>query len=215
MDPLVDASAERTSSLAGQFIFDAQTHFVHDGYKKKEILGLAGFAKEHWNPALVDVDQLSIYKFENYVRQVFLNSDTSIALLSGAPFDDKDWDFLTNDAIRDAVALINKVAGSRRMLGHAVVTPGQDGWLDRDDYAVEALHPDSWKMYTIGDPLSAKTKYPWRLDDEKLVYPFYEKAVKAGINTICIHKGLMPADYEKSWEGVWRYNTPLDRPDND
>ncbi|WP_288371447.1 prolipoprotein diacylglyceryl transferase family protein, partial [uncultured Marinobacter sp.] len=48
-------------------------------------------------------------------------------------------------------------------------------------------------MYTIGDPLSAGTKYPWRLDDEKLVYPFYEKVLKAGINTICIHKGLMPA----------------------
>jgi len=31
------------------------------------------------------------------------------------------------------------------------------------------------------------------------MYPFYEKAVKSGINTICIHKGLLPADYEKSW----------------
>lgn len=30
------------------------------------------------------------------------------------------------------------------------------------------------------------------------MYPFYEKAVKAGITTICIHKGLMPADYETS-----------------
>ena len=24
------------------------------------------------------------------------------------------------------------------------------------------------------------------------MYPFYEKAVKSGINTICIHKGLLP-----------------------
>ena len=24
------------------------------------------------------------------------------------------------------------------------------------------------------------------------MYPFYEKAVKAGINTLCIHKGLLP-----------------------
>jgi len=29
------------------------------------------------------------------------------------------------------------------------------------------------------------------------VYPFYEKIVKAGITTVCIHKGLLPADYEK------------------
>jgi predicted TIM-barrel fold metal-dependent hydrolase len=82
--------------------------------------------------------------------------------------------------------------------------------MDKVDYAIDKLHPDSWKLYTIGDPLTAKTKYPWRLDDEKLVYPFYEKAVKAGIRTLCIHKGLMPRDYEQSWSGVWKYNTPWD-----
>jgi predicted TIM-barrel fold metal-dependent hydrolase len=43
-----------------------------------------------------------------------------------------------------------------------------------------------------------------------MMYPFYEKAVKAGITTICIHKGLLPADYQKSWSGVWEYNTVWD-----
>jgi hypothetical protein len=108
------------------------------------------------------------------------------------------------------VDIVNRIAGGRRMLGHALVTPGQPGWMEDVDKSLEQLRPDSWKMYTIGDPLSAKTKFPWRLDDEKLVYPFYEKAVKAGIRTICVHKGLMPADYEKSWEGVWQYNTHWD-----
>jgi predicted TIM-barrel fold metal-dependent hydrolase len=50
----------------------------------------------------------------------------------------------------------------------------------------------------------------WRLDDEDLVYPFYEKAVKAGITNLCIHKGLMPADYETSWEGLWEHATVSD-----
>ncbi len=87
-------SAERAKALENQFIFDVQTHFVHDGYTQEGILGLAQYAKEHWNSALADADKLYIYKFENYVRQVFLNSDTSVALLSGAPFDDSSWDFL-------------------------------------------------------------------------------------------------------------------------
>lgn len=207
-----DAAAAYKVAMQGQFIFDVQNHFMHDGFSQEGILGLAQYAKEHWNPDLVDLDKIGIYKFENYVRQVFFNSDTSVALLSGAPFDDESWEFLTNDAIKEAVNMVNKVAGSRRMLGHAVVTPGQDGWMDKVDHAIETLKPDSWKMYTIGDPLSAATKYPWRLDDEELVYPFYEKAVKSGINTICIHKGLMPADYEKSWANVWQYNTPWDIP---
>src|SRR5260221_164428 len=63
---------------------------------------------------------------------------------------------------------------------------------------------------SIGDPLSAATRYPWRLDDEALMYPFYEKAVRSGIRNIAIHKGLMPADYEKSWAKVWEYNTHWD-----
>src|SRR5256712_10955620 len=50
----------------------------------------------------------------------------------------------------------------------------------------------------------------WWLDDDKLMYPFYEKAVKSGITTVCIHKGLLPADYETSWPGVWEYATVKD-----
>ncbi|MCH7686499.1 MAG: amidohydrolase family protein, partial [Planctomycetes bacterium] len=42
--------------------------------------------------------------------------------------------------------------------------------------------------------------------------PFYEKIRKAGINTVCIHKGLLPQDYEKSFKGVWKYATVDDVP---
>jgi predicted TIM-barrel fold metal-dependent hydrolase len=207
-------AAERSASLKNQFIFDDQTHFMHDGFQQEGILGLLAFAAEHWNPALTDKDVSSLYsyKFENYVRQVFLNSDTSVALLSGAPFDDPSWWFLPNAQIREAVDMVNKIAGSTRMLGHTVVTPGQAGWMEAVDRALEEYRPNSWKLYTIGDPLSAKTKYPYFLDDEKLMYPFYDKAVKAGIHNICIHKGLMPADYAQSWAEVWKYQTPRDLP---
>ncbi len=78
--------------------------------------------------------------------------------------------------------------------------------MDEVDKAIAVHKPDSWKGYTIGDPLNP-SKFPWRLDDEKLMYPFYDKAVKAGITTICIHKGLLPPDYEKSYAGVWEYAT--------
>jgi len=203
----------RARGLSSQFIVDDQTHFVHDDFKQEGLLGLGQFASENWNPGLKP-EQLTLayYKFESYVRQIFYNSDTKVALLSGAPFDDPEWWLLPNDQIKEAVNMINKVAGSRRMLGHFVITPGQAGWMDEVDRALEELRPDAWKSYTIGDPLSAATKYPWRLDDEKLMYPFYEKAVKAGITNIAIHKGLMPADYEESWPGVWQYQTPWDIP---
>jgi predicted TIM-barrel fold metal-dependent hydrolase len=206
-----EAAQARADALKDQFIFDDQTHFVHDGFAQEGLLGLGIFAAENWNPDLKPEDlTLAYYKFENYVRQVFLNSDTKVALLSGAPFDDPAWWLLPNAQIREAVDMINKVAGSRRMLGHFVITPGQDGWMDAVDEALENGGHDGWKAYTIGDPLSPATKHPWRLDDEALMYPFYEKAVKAGIRNLAIHKGLMPADYEQSWPEVWRYNTHWD-----
>jgi len=31
---------------------------------------------------------------------------------------------------------------------------------------------------------------PWHMDDEKLVYPAYEKFHKAGLINVCVHKGL-------------------------
>lgn len=201
----------RAAALAGQFIIDDQTHFVRDDFNQAGLLDLAKYAKQHWNPALVGENTLARFKFENYMKEIFVDSDTKIALLSGAPFDDRTWDLLSNDQIALARAAINKIAGSRRLLGHAVFTPKRAGWMDEVDRAISTLKPDSWKGYTIGDPLfPSKLGSYWRLDDQKLMYPFYEKIAKAGIRTVCIHKGLLPADYEKSWPGVWEYNTVWD-----
>jgi hypothetical protein len=200
----------RAQGLSGQFIFDVQTHFVRDDFDHKELLGLAKFAAEHWNPQLrEDTSSLVRYKFQNYVKEVYYDSDTSIALLSGAPFDDPTWWLLSNEQIARTREVINDFAGSRRLLAHTVITPKQPGWMDEVDKAIAIYKPDSWKSYTIGDPL-APSKYPWRLDDEQVMYPFYEKALKAGINIICIHKGLLPVDYEKSFPSVWEYATAWD-----
>ena len=193
--------------MSGQFIVDVQTHFVRDDFKQDGLLGLAKYAKQNWNPAIGNENDLYRYKFENYVKEVFVDSDTKVALLSarpstipvGPPHQRPD---------RGGRAAINKTAGSRRMLAHSVFTPKKGDWMAEVDRAIATLKPDSWKGYTIGDPLfPSKLGSYWRLDDEKLMYPFYEKAVKSGINTICIHKGLLPADYEKSWPDVWEYAT--------
>ncbi len=154
---------ERARSLAGQFIFDDQTHMVHDGFEQEGLLGLGLFAAENWNPTLQDEElTLAYYKFDNYMRQIYINSDTKVALLSGAPFDDPSWNFMSNEAIVDTVAMVNKLAGTRRMYGHHVITPGQDGWMEEVDKALEnGARMDGWKSYTIGDPLSASTEHPY------------------------------------------------------
>ena len=198
----------RAAQLSNQFIFDDQTHFIRDDFQQEGLLGLTKWAVgAKVNPNITDAPMtLSRYKMENYLKEIFLDSDTKISLLSGAPFDDPSWWLISNDAIQNACRAVNKMAGGTRMLGHTVITPKYPNWMDEVDRGIEELHPVSWKSYTIGDPFGP-SKYAWRLDDEKLMYPFYEKAIKSGINTICIHKGLMPRDYEKAFAGTWQHAT--------
>ncbi len=200
----------RASDLSTQFIFDCQTHFVRDDYRT-DISGMVKFAKAHWSPEIEGNITLDRLKFSNYVKEIYVDSDTDVSILSGSPVDDEANRFLTNDQIAAARKSINSVAGSRRMLAHGIIQPKMDGWLDEVDYAIEELKVDSWKGYTIGDPLfQTKRQSQWRLDDEEVLYPFYEKIIAAGLTTVCIHKGLMPADYETSWPGLWEHATVSD-----
>ena len=204
-----DASKERKDSLAKQFIFDAQLHFVQDDYPLKGILGLRQAAKS-WNPRLKEEEvTLERIKFENFFKEVFLDSQTSVGLLSSAPADDPAKWFITNDQIARARQTVNGRLGARRLLGHGVFTPGQPGWMEEVDRVIEVVKPDCWKGYTIGDPMN-RSRYPWRLDDEKLVYPAYEKMAKAGIRNVCIHKGLLPLDYGKTLPDLWKFGTVED-----
>ncbi|MBV9251631.1 MAG: hypothetical protein JO227_20600, partial [Acetobacteraceae bacterium] len=210
-----EAAAQRTQGLSKQFIFDDQLHFVRDDYPWDGITGLAKYAAQNWNPSL-KTDKVGLglerYKFENFLKEVYLDSDTRIGLLSGAPFDKPEYWFLSNDQIKEAADTINRIAGRQRLLYHSLFTPKQPGWMEEVDRCIANVRPTSWKGYTIGDPLSPQTtKYPWRLDDNELMGPFYDRITKAGITTVCIHKGLLPRDYESSIPGgAWKYATADD-----
>jgi len=192
----------RAKKLAGQFIMDMHTHFLRPGTRiqtfveQRKAVGKAG-----WNPTLGGKEQtIDDLMFANYLKEIYLDSDTKVACISGAPSEvPGDW-FLTNEMKAKARATINAIAGSRRAFCHAIFTPGYPGWLEQIDHAIAELKPDSMKGYTIGDNTNKDlSKHPWRLDDEKLVYPAYEKFLKAGIRNVCVHKGLFPPSVEKQF----------------
>lgn len=83
-----EAAAARAENLSRQFIFDDQLHFVHDDYKWEGITDLAKYAAAHWNPDMKKEPVgmgLDRYKFDNFLKEVYLDSDTRVGLLSGAP----------------------------------------------------------------------------------------------------------------------------------
>ena len=190
---------ERALSLSSQDVFDAHTHFLRDDTRLTEFAAMrAAVGKAGWNQQLGGKEQtVADLKFDNYFKEIFLDSDTKVALLTNSPSDDpRDW-FLTNDMVFQTRDRVNKEAGARRLLAHYTITPGQPGWLEGIDHAIADLRPDGWKGYTIGDNTHKRTSlYPWRLDDEKLMYPAYEKFVRGGVKNVCIHKGLYPPSTE-------------------
>jgi uncharacterized protein len=199
---------ERAKALSGQFIMDMHTHYLRDdtrleGFVRgREAVGRAG-----WNPALAGKPQtLEDLKFANYFKEIFLDSDTKVALISGSGSEDpRDW-FLTNEMKAQARAQVNARAGAKRMFSHAIFMPGMPGWLDAVDRDIETLKPDSFKGYTVGDNTNKHlANHPWRLDDEKLLYPFYEKLVKAGLLNVCVHKGLFPPSTTRQYPRLVEY----------
>lgn len=195
LDPdLANALRDR---LRKQTIIDVQLHFVRDDYKKTIVLALGEYAK-NWNPVLAkEGASIERYKFDHFLKEVYFDSDTTIGLVSAAPSEQGDNVIVGNAGLEQARRLVNAAAGSRRMLCHSVIAPGQKGWMEEIDKAIELYKPDGWKGYTLGDPFE-NSQFPWRMDDEKLMYPAYEKMMKSGIRTVCIHKGLLPDDYKRS-----------------
>jgi len=200
----------RAAALRDQFIMDVHTHFLREDTRlmgfveMRKAVGRAG-----WNPALKPEEQsIASLMYANWFKELYLDSDTKVALISGAPADNvQDW-FLTNQMKYDARKRINDAAGTRRAMSHAIFTPGQPGWMEQVDKAIEQLKPDSFKGYTIGDNTNKDSaQWPWRLDDEKLMYPFYEKLLKAGHDIVCIHKGLFPPSIEARYPRLLPYAT--------
>src|SRR5919109_2690980 len=108
---------ERAKALADQFIMDMHTHFLRDDTRltgfvnMREAVGKAG-----WNPELAGKPQtLEDLKFANYFKEIFFDSDTKVALISGSGSEEpRDW-FLTNEMKAEARAKVNQLTNSRRL----------------------------------------------------------------------------------------------------
>jgi len=209
---------ERAKALKGQFIMDMHTHFLRDDTPIKTFVAQrATVGKLGWNLQIGEKEQsIDDLKFPNYFKEIYLDSDTKVGCISGSYSVDPIYSFLTNDMKYAAREKINREAGTRRSYSHAIFTPGHPGWLDKVEEEQARLKPDSWKGYTIGDNTNKHlSKWPFRLDDEKVMYPFYEKLVKWSrdnptVVNVCIHKGLFPPEIEQKFPHLLEYSDVRD-----
>ena len=172
-----------------QFIFDIQTHHVSAG---RQIIPLLGYRKvaERWNPDLKGRQhKMEDLYLANYIKEIFLDSDTTVAVISGFPSPTDQSNILPPPDMIETRAKVNGLARSRRIVSHGLFSPDLGAANEENMHRqAEVLKIEAWKGYP-GQPLGPG-KQGWWLDDEKLAYPNFEYARKTGIKTICVHKGL-------------------------
>ena len=194
----LDSAAYEENWPKNQFIFDVQTHHVKDSIKGpmpfRKMTGKLGL-----NPALAGVtpadDDLHM---GNFIKEIFFDSDTVMAMLSGAVIGERKHHALPVEDMVGTRNTVNEAAGSQRMLSHGLGDPFLEYWQDDIEYQVKELGIDGFKFYP-GNPTA-----PWRADDEKIAYPYFEKCQELGLRNLSFHKGLpipgrSPADKPKNY----------------
>ncbi len=201
VDPVeaVESAAADERKPAGEFVFDIQTHHVAAPRQFPWLLGLRRLGRT-WNSELRnDRGTMDDLYLENYIKEIFLDSDTTVAVISGIPSATDASNILPPDKMAETRDVINRLAASQRLIAHGLVSPNK-GTSDLDEMRRQAaeLRISAWKCYT-GLPFGNPPK-PWRLDDERVAYPMLEASRRLGIKNICLHKGLpLQGGVEEYW----------------
>jgi hypothetical protein len=193
----VDAEAALDPQLAAaqvegdEFIFDVQGHFVdpNGAWLQKVQAGAEPFT---WAPkascALAaepgERSYLRCLGPEEFVKDVFLDSDTDMMVLSFVP-SRRDAEPLTIAAADATRRIIDRMEGTHRLLLHGRVNPNQPGDVEAMDELKERWRVSAWKTYTQWGP-DGKGFF---LSDE-VGLRFIERARALGVKVICVHKGL-------------------------
>jgi hypothetical protein len=174
-----------------EFIFDVQGHYVDpNGAWLDQV---PEFARPFSQMPKADCElnykgdptsYLDCLGPKEFIKDVFLDSDTDLMVLSFVP-SAPDAEPVTIEAAAATREIVDELEGSKRLLLHGRVNPNQAGDLARMDELAGTWNISAWKTYTQFGPNG--TGY-FLSDDVGL--EFIEKARDLGVKVICVHKGL-------------------------
>lgn len=197
----VDRELAQALLAKREFIFDVQGHFVNPSGAWTKTLPpgakpLSGMGKAGCTLASRPGDRsyLQCLSGEEFVKDVFLDSDTDLMVLSFVPSTYEAEPLKIEEAAATA-GIVERLEGSHRLYLHARVNPNLKGDLERMA-AIAKAHPiAAWKTYTQWG--ADGTGY--FLDDDPGL-AMIEQARKLGVRNIAVHKGIPfgPRSYEHS-----------------
>ena len=198
-DAGLDADAALDALGGNEFIFDVQGHYVNpERAWLNADPGMRGALRGLPNACLQaepdDQAALQCLRAEAFIKDVFLDSDTDMMVLSFVPSkrDEEPLSIEEADATR---RIIDAMEGDHRLMLHGRVNPNQQGDIEDMDRLAAEFPIAAWKTYTQWGPDGVGF---FMTDDvgEAMI----AKAKALGIRNIAIHKGLSfgPQSFEHS-----------------
>ncbi|MDQ3026170.1 MAG: amidohydrolase [Pseudomonadota bacterium] len=198
----LDLHAARSAVDGNEFIFDVQGHFVNPtgAWLKrlppdaKPMQGFATAERCALHREKGPRGYLDCIGPDQFVKDVFMDSDTDLMVLSFVP-STREGEPLTIEEAENTARIVERLEGTHRLLIHGRVNPNQPGDLEAMDELASKHKIAAWKTYTQFGP-GGKGFF---LDDEPGI-AMIERARKLGVKNIAIHKGLAfgPQSYEHS-----------------
>jgi uncharacterized protein len=193
-DASVDPDVARAMLGGDEFVMDVQTHFLD----LEPAEGVPAFPQSSCGES----DPRLCYSVDKYLEEIFLRSDTNIAVLSAVPGVDLDGP-LSPPRMDEARRAADALCGDGRVLMHGQSQPqigNLDDRLDEMNMLVDRYPISSWKLYTHTPGRG------WFLDDHEPDAPqvgqaFLDRARETGVTTVSVHKGLSNGD---------PYSSPVD-----
>jgi hypothetical protein len=196
--------AHAGEALGGdQFVFDVQTHLLELDTSAATAEG-ADFARAFPYASCGESDWRACFGIDHWFREVFVRSDTTMAVISAVPLL-SDPNPLSIDVMERARGATSHICGDdRRVLLHGQVNPNVGPVEAAIEHmrAVHAAHPiAAWKVYT-----HVPSGRGWWLDDHEpdavqCGRAFLDGVREIGPRIVCVHKGLGAGS---------RYSSPVD-----
>lgn len=139
------------------------------------------------------------WNIDEIARMVFEESGTDMIVAQPLPLTDLFYDGLSQ--WEKCAAMAQKYPDRTVFWGTINPLEGKKA-LDLMERQVKEYGAKGFKLYNVrydyGEP------FPWRMDDRRVAYPIFEKALELGVTTIGVHKGVplgpQPIEHTQAWD---------------
>jgi hypothetical protein len=197
------AACESVLGSQGELVVDVHTHHVvPDGPWRRNAGHIVDMVRGLVPAGCTEGDPFRCLDRTAYLHDLFLASDTTVALLTDVPGSGPGDQALPWEAKRETRRLAEQLTagGAPRVLLHDVLAPNFGDLHARlDGMAATAAtgQVTAFKVYTAWGP----GRRGFALDDPAIGLPVIEQARSLGVKVLCAHKGLPLLEFDRTHNG--------------